>query len=383
MPRRRHVQAAAAYIILSNKKRRKNNTERKCWVKPWLEKRMAQGAFENLLKELTMEDQHGFFNFIRMNTTSFEFLLEKVAPKIKKKDTHFRQAISPAEKLMVTLRFLATGDSYQSLMYLFRISASTISLFIPEVCLAIYTALKQYIKVPTTTEEWLKIAEGYEIIWQFPHCIGAIDGKHIIIKAPGHSGSTYFNYKGSHSVVLMIVVDANYRIIYMNCGNIGRISDGGVFHNTALYAALESGNLSLPPPRPLQGRQVDVPYVLVADDAFALSKYLMKPYPYSNQPIDKRVYNYCLSRARRMVESVFSIMASRFRILRKPIELCPEKVQSVVSTIAALHNFLTSSSNSQGYLSRDDIEVLPTDSMVGLNTNNNNNPTVAAINHVE
>lgn len=234
-------------------------------------------------------------------------------------------------------------------------------------------------QIATTSEEWLKIAEEYETIWQFPHCIGSLDGKHIIIKAPGHSGSTYFNYKGSHSVVLMIVVDANYRIIYMNCGQIGRISDGGVFHNTALYADLEANNLNLPTPRPLQGRQVDVPYVLVADDAFALSKYLMKPYPYSNQPIDKRVYNYRLSRARRMVESVFGIMASRFRILRKPIELCPEKVQSVVSAIAALHNFLTSNSNSQRYLSRDDIDVLPTDSVVGLNTNNNNNPSVSAI----
>ncbi|KAI8423975.1 hypothetical protein MSG28_002640 [Choristoneura fumiferana] len=81
-----------------------------------------------------------------MDSTTFEYLLEKVAPIIKKNDTHFRPAISPAEKLMVTLRFLATGDSYQSLMYLFRISASTISLFVPEVCLAIYTALKEYIK---------------------------------------------------------------------------------------------------------------------------------------------------------------------------------------------------------------------------------------------
>ncbi|KAI8423974.1 hypothetical protein MSG28_002640 [Choristoneura fumiferana] len=264
-------------------------------------------------------------------------------------------------------------------MYLFRISASTISLFVPEVCLAIYTALKEYIKVPTTLEEWLKIAEGYETIWQFPHCIGALDGKHVIIKAPAHSGSTYFNYKGSHSIVLMIVVDANYRIIYMHCGMVGRISDGGVFHDTALYAALESRSLNLPPPRPLQGRQIDVPYVLLADDAFALSKYLMKPYPYANQPIDKRVYNYRLSRARRMVESVFGIMASRFRVLRKPIELYPEKVLGLVSTIAVLHIFLRSSSNSQRYLSRDNIEVLPTDNVVDLDTNNNNNPSVAAI----
>lgn len=116
----RHVQAAAAYIILSHKRRKQ--TKRKCWVRPWLEKRMAQGAFENLLKELRIEDQHGFFNFIRMNALSFEFLLEQVAPIIKKEDTHFRQAISPAEKLMVTLRFLASG------MYIIKILSNELDI---------------------------------------------------------------------------------------------------------------------------------------------------------------------------------------------------------------------------------------------------------------
>lgn len=77
----RHVQAAAAYIILSNSRKQK---KRKCWIKPWLERRMAKGAFENLLTELRMEDRDQFFYFIRMDSTTFEYLLEKVAPIIKK-----------------------------------------------------------------------------------------------------------------------------------------------------------------------------------------------------------------------------------------------------------------------------------------------------------
>lgn len=54
----------------------------------------------------------------------------------------------PAEcKLNVTLRLLATGDSFSSLQYLFRIPKNTISTFIPEVLDAIYSALLDFLKV--------------------------------------------------------------------------------------------------------------------------------------------------------------------------------------------------------------------------------------------
>lgn len=59
-----------------------------------------------------------------------------------------RQAISANEKLAVTLRFLASGDSFKSLSVHFRIAPNTISLFVPEVCKAIYDALQnEYLKV--------------------------------------------------------------------------------------------------------------------------------------------------------------------------------------------------------------------------------------------
>ena len=82
-----------------------------------------------------------------MSVEDFNYLLDKVCPRIRKSDTNYREAIPPKIRLLVTLRFLATGDSYKSLMYLFRISESTISRTVPEVCQAIIEALGDVIKV--------------------------------------------------------------------------------------------------------------------------------------------------------------------------------------------------------------------------------------------
>ncbi|XP_062602287.1 uncharacterized protein LOC134263958 [Saccostrea cucullata] len=241
-----------------------------------------------------------------MDEDSFMELLHLVTPHIKRRNTVMRDAIPPAERLSITLRFLATGDTYQSLVYLYRIPKQTLSTIIPETCTAIYNVLKErYLKVPSTPEEWERIANDFEMKWNFPNCIGAIDGKHITIRNPVGSGSRFYNYKGFYSIVLMAVVDADYNFIYIDIGCNGRISDGGIFARCSLHERLENSTMSLPPPKPLPGRRNDTPYIIVGDEAFPLKPYLLKPYP-SRQLDDpaKQIFNYSLSRARRIVENV-------------------------------------------------------------------------------
>lgn len=202
---------------------------------------------------------------------------------------------------------------------------------------------------PTCTDDWLRIAEAFNNKWNFPHCLGAIDGKHVVMQAPCNSGSMYYNYKGTHSIVLLAVVDAHYKFIYVDVGCNGRISDGGVFRNCSLYQKLEERSLYLPEEVPLPNREMKVPYCFVADDAFAMKPYILKPYPHRDQPAPNRIFNYRISRARRMVENAFGIVANKFRVLRKPFHLQPNVVTDVVLAICALHNFLISEDH---YLNR-------------------------------
>lgn len=197
-----------------------------------------------------------------------------------------------------------------------------------------------HFQVPNTEEEWKAIADQYLEKWNFNNCIGAMDGKHVLINPPANSGSLYFNYKGSFSIVLLALVDADYKFLYVDVGCNGRISDGGVFKNSSLYRALEDNSLHIPGPGPLPGSNEVTPHVIVADDAFPLKTYIQKPYSRKGLTQEQRIFNYRLSRARRVSENVFGIFANRFRVFMLPMNLVPEKVELVVLACVALHNFL-------------------------------------------
>lgn len=192
--------------------------------------------------------------------------------------------------------------------------------------------------MPSSAEEWLQVANEFERKWNFPHCIGALDGKHIEIFPPANSGSLYFNYKHFSSIVLLALVDASYRVLYVDIGSYGSLSDGGVFNNSTLYNALENNSLQRPEPALVSGTKIVLPYFIIADDAFPLKKYLLKPYGQKNLSREQRIFNYRLSRSRRTVENFFGHISQRFRVLKQAIMLSPEKVEIITLAICCLHN---------------------------------------------
>lgn len=102
---------------------------------------------ENLLRELKLSEPRDYQNFLRMNNDSFNELLEMISPIITKQDTVMRKAISPTERLATTLRFLATGRSFEDLKFSTAIAPQTISSIILETCEAMITKLQEYFQV--------------------------------------------------------------------------------------------------------------------------------------------------------------------------------------------------------------------------------------------
>ncbi|XP_069606366.1 uncharacterized protein [Ranitomeya imitator] len=227
-------------------------------------------------------------------------------------------------------RFLSTGLSYAGLHLECLIGRSTISGIVWATCIELWARLHKLVMPEPKMEDWVKIAHGFQDNCDFPHCIGALDGKYIRVRKLPNSGSQFYNYKQFFSVVLLAVVDSHYRFIIVNIGAYGRTGDSRVFNSSIMGRRLGENQLDLPQ-RQIPGSNVEaVPYVLVADEAFQLTRHVMRPYPHRNLDHQGRVFNLQLSRARRLVECTFGILCAKWRVLQSAIQLSESNVNEVI-----------------------------------------------------
>ncbi|XP_063231519.1 uncharacterized protein LOC134535981 isoform X1 [Bacillus rossius redtenbacheri] len=187
---------------------------------------------------------------------------------------------------------------------------------------------------------WLKVAEDFKILWQYPNCIGTLDGKHCVIQKLPNSGSAFFNYKSAHIIVLLALCDARYCFTIVDIGAPGRHCDGAIFAASRFGRALNNRQLHIPPPRTLPNSEKVSPFVIVADAAFPLKENIMRPYPDRRLTPSKRIYNYRHSRARRVSENAFGILSHRWRVFRRPMHTKQSTVCTSVKAAVCLHNWL-------------------------------------------
>ena len=210
-------------------------------------KRREKGEYHALIQEMRLSDQDSFYKYFRMSPQRFDHLLGIVGPELTRQPTNFRSPISPGATLAVTLRFLATGDSMQTIAFSYRLGHSTVCNIIKDTCDALWCVLApEYLRTPSCADDWTKISEGFYRYWNFPNCIGAIDGKHVVMQAPPSAESMYYNYKQTHGIVLMAVCNAQYWFTLVDVGDYGCHSDGGVLSHSNFGQAMESGSLSFP-----------------------------------------------------------------------------------------------------------------------------------------
>lgn len=197
-----------------------------------------------------------------------------VAPRIRRISLH-REAIGSRERLCTTLRYLAFGNSRGRIAATYKISQVTVSCIISKTCLGIGTSLLQkgFVALPETPDDWKKIADNCYCIWNFPNCIGCIDGENLLCRslwdlAPWYMTSDIcFNY----SIAFMTVYDSRYRIILSNMGQNGRSSDGGIFAYSHFGVAFEEKTLKLPKPFFYQKQKLIFPPLLLVTRCFLLN----------------------------------------------------------------------------------------------------------------
>ncbi|KAK8770263.1 hypothetical protein V5799_013272, partial [Amblyomma americanum] len=232
------------YFLLEKKKLLEDmQAPRRWWVRPLWKNRSTESEFYTAMPLLISGDPDYFRKYYRMTPDRFEQLHALVEGPLTK-GYLTREPLPSRMRLAITLRYLASGMHMQEVALAFRVGISTVAGIIHFTCRLLWKVLQPLCLKMPTTERWQEIANGFHQKWNFPHCVGAVDGKHVQIQAPPNSGSRYYNYKGTYSIV-------------------------------------------------------------------------------------------------RCVESAFGVMASRFRIFRRVINLKPENVDFVVLASCALHNFLT------------------------------------------
>ncbi|XP_028982504.1 putative nuclease HARBI1 [Diachasma alloeum] len=176
---------------------------------------------------------------MRMTVQTFDYVLSNIGPSLVKNWCNLHsQPIMPEERLVLTIRFLATGSTYSTLAFSFKMGIKTVSVIIAETMNTFWLTLtSRHMPVPSVSD-FLKISQDFQKKWKFPHCLGAIDGRHVAVKKPPNSGKLYYNFKGYHSIVLQAVVDANYRYIFIDVGGFGCQHDSTTFKASQFYKAL-------------------------------------------------------------------------------------------------------------------------------------------------
>lgn len=228
--------------------------------------------------------------------------------------------------------------------------ASTVGNIVREVVSAIWDKLQPLHMPVPTKQDFLQITSDIFQLWNFPNCLGAIDGKHMPIRCPSNTGSIFYNYKQFYSIVLQGVADANYRFITIDVGGYGKQSDGGTFQASDLYDLLQKQNLDIPEPAFLPGTYVKAPYVFLGDEAYPLLPCLLKPYAKDDVGIDEENFNKRLSRMRKLIECAFGILYAKWRLLSKNIETDVDLAESIIKCICLLHNIIIDKEGMQHHL---------------------------------
>lgn len=275
---------------------------------------------------------------------------------------------------MFFCRYLATGAYFSQLSLDYLIGESTIRNIVKSTCEQIWNVLHSQNMPEKTEEDWIKTAHEFYERTNFPNVIGAIDGKHIRIVQPQNSGSSFFNYKKYFSCVLMAWTDADYKFVHIDVGAYGSSSDSEIFKSSQMGKLLIENRLNIPSGQhlPYDDNGPVMPFYVVGDEAFGLSSHILRPYSKKNLDYAKRIFNYRHTRARRLVECTFGILANKWRIFHRPINVNINFAVKIIKAACILHNYVRTR---DGITFKDTLYECPLDEYYHTGNNRGSNMT--------
>ncbi|XP_031327285.1 putative nuclease HARBI1 [Photinus pyralis] len=272
MSRLRMIVVLSLMLVAIARKRRYRTRIRRYGVRPFNKLRKLHGQYETMVKYIKTNDEKEFFSYTRMTPAMFDHLLMLVEPKVRKHPSR-KNALCPSFRLCLTLHYLAEGCSMKEISRNYYIGKATAHVIIREICTVLWDVLKDiYIPEPTI-ERMVEVSKGFYRRWNMPNCLGALDGKHVSIQAPYHSGSEYFSYKKSFSLVLMAACDSYYKFIYVDIAAPGSLHDSYIFRQSNFGRAFLSNEFEdrLPQAKVLPNSNIVLPYFLVADQSLPVA----------------------------------------------------------------------------------------------------------------
>uniref|UniRef100_A0A915D3W0 DDE Tnp4 domain-containing protein n=1 Tax=Ditylenchus dipsaci TaxID=166011 RepID=A0A915D3W0_9BILA len=308
--------------------------KRRSYVRPaHYQAAFQRNSFETFWRYYRSPDERDLVRFLRLSRAEFDEVHSKIRCLLEHCPTHLRP-IQDMERLAIFLRFIAFGPTYCAVAHLFAIGDSTVYDICKEVSQAIVTVMQAEFMPPPNRQTW------------------EVDGKHIAIVKPEHSGAAFFNYKviprsytpcpifhscmfeKFYSIVLLAIADAESRFIAVDVGASGRNSDSTLWISSTLRSFLESPEADLPP-----SEEGMLPYVFLGDGGFGCTDLIMTPFTDRGADTHEKIaFNGRLSRARSAVEHAFGILAKRWRLFLERSK--PEIAQLYTTAAVILHNYL-------------------------------------------
>lgn len=232
------------------------------------------------------------------------------------------RSVSPRHKLLLTLRFLATGNFYVTVGDFCGIHKTTAGKILKKVLIAICSMRPQHINIPEN--EQLAIQTQFYEIARFPRVLGAIDCTHVKLQSRGgDNAELYRNRKGYFSLNVQMVCDANLKIRDIVCRWPGSAHDNHIFNNSAIKTRFENGEFGN--------------CVLLGDRGYALRHYVQVPMENPHNQVEI-LYNESQIRTRNVVERTFGVLKRRFPILSLGIRGKGQLPEIITVACAILHN---------------------------------------------